>query len=44
MWAIRKAIQKLDTPEATELLMANLKRTRTNADFFRAFVQMANNG
>jgi transcription termination factor Rho len=44
MWAIRKAVHKLDTPEATELLMNNLKRTRTNADFFRAFLAMANNG
>ncbi len=44
MWAIRKAIHKLDTPEATELLMSNLKRTRANADFFRAFAAMAENG
>jgi transcription termination factor Rho len=44
MWAIRKAIAKLDTPEATELLMNNLKRTRSNADFFRAFAAMVENG
>ncbi len=44
MWAIRKAIHKLDTPEATELLMSNLKRTRANADFFRAFAALAENG
>jgi len=44
MWAIRKAIHKLDTPEATELLMSNLKRTRSNADFFRAFAAMVENG
>jgi transcription termination factor Rho len=44
MWMIRKAIHKLDTPEATELLMNNLKRTRSNADFFRAFAAMVENG
>lgn len=44
MWAIRKAVHKLDTQEATELLMNNLKRSRSNADFFRAFAAMAENG
>ncbi len=44
MWVIRKAVHKLETNEATELLMKNLKRTRSNADFFRGFAAMVENG
>ena len=44
MWVIRKAVHKLETNEATELLMKNLKKTRSNADFFRGFAAMVENG
>ena len=44
MWVIRKAVHKLETNEATELLMKNLKRTRSNADFFRGFAATIENG
>ncbi|MCY0879188.1 MAG: transcription termination factor Rho [Firmicutes bacterium] len=42
IWQVRKAIHNLGNQEATELLLQNLKRTRSNAEFFKLF--MANQG
>jgi transcription termination factor Rho len=44
IWAVRKAIHNLQNPEATELLLQNLKRTRSNAEFFKMFAASQNNG
>ncbi|CAB1128125.1 transcriptional terminator Rho [Candidatus Hydrogenisulfobacillus filiaventi] len=38
VWLIRKAVHNLGTQEATELLLQNLKRTRSNAEFFKLFM------
>ncbi len=38
VWLVRKAIHNLNTPEATELLLHNLKRTRSNTEFFKLFL------
>ncbi|PSR34284.1 MAG: transcription termination factor Rho [Sulfobacillus benefaciens] len=38
VWLVRKAVHNLNTPEATELLLHNLKRTRSNAEFFKLFL------
>ncbi len=38
IWQVRKAIHNLGNQEATELLLQNLKRTRSNAEFFKLFV------
>lgn len=42
VWTLRKAIHNLGSQEATELLLQNLKRTRSNTEFFKLF--MANQG
>lgn len=39
VWLVRKAIHNLGTQEATELLLQNLKRTRSNAEFFKLFAK-----
>lgn len=38
VWLVRKAVHNLNTPEATELLLHNLKRTRSNPEFFKLFL------
>ncbi|NMP21023.1 transcription termination factor Rho [Sulfobacillus harzensis] len=38
VWQVRKAIHNLGNQEATELLLQNLKRTRSNAEFFKLFM------
>lgn len=38
VWLVRKAVHNLNTPEATELLLHNLKRTRSNTEFFKLFL------
>jgi transcription termination factor Rho len=38
IWQVRKAIHNLGNQEATELLLQNLKRTRSNAEFFKLFM------
>lgn len=38
VWMVRKAIHNLGNQEATELLLQNLKRTRSNAEFFKLFL------
>ena len=38
VWGVRKAIHNLGNQEATELLLQNLKRTRSNAEFFKMFI------
>ena len=38
IWGVRKAIHNLGNQEATELLLQNLKRTRSNGEFFKMFV------
>ncbi len=38
VWGVRKAIHNLGNQEATELLLQNLKRTRSNGEFFKMFV------
>ncbi|MCL6561421.1 MAG: transcription termination factor Rho [Firmicutes bacterium] len=42
VWMVRRAIANLGNQEATELLLQNLKRTRSNAEFFKLF--LANQG
>ena len=44
IWAVRKAIHNLQNPEATELLLQNLKRTKSNAEFFQRFLASQSNG
>ena len=38
IWQVRKAIHNLGNQEATELLLQNLRRTRSNAEFFKLFM------
>ncbi|MDA8206270.1 MAG: transcription termination factor Rho [Thermaerobacter sp.] len=38
IWQVRKAIHNLGNQEATELLLQNLKRTRSNSEFFKLFM------
>lgn len=38
VWQVRKAIHNMGNQEATELLLQNLKRTRSNAEFFKLFM------
>ncbi len=38
VWQVRKAVHNLGNQEATELLLQNLKRTRSNAEFFKLFM------
>jgi transcription termination factor Rho len=38
IWGVRKAIHNLGNQEATELLLQNLKRTRSNGEFFKMFI------
>ena len=37
VWLLRKATHNLKDVEATELLLQNLRRTKSNAEFFRMF-------
>lgn len=38
IWGVRKAIHNMGNQEATELLLQNLKRTRSNGEFFKMFI------
>lgn len=38
IWQVRKAIHNLGNQEATELLLQNLRRTRSNTEFFKLFM------
>ncbi len=38
IWGVRKAIHNMGNQEATELLLQNLKRTRSNSEFFKMFI------
>lgn len=38
VWLVRKAIHNMGNQEATELLLQNLKRTRSNGEFFKLFM------
>lgn len=40
VWMVRKATHNLKDVEATELLLQNLRRTKSNAEFFRMFAAM----
>lgn len=44
VWMVRKATHNLKDTEATELLLQNLRRTKSNAEFFRMFAATQGGG
>ncbi len=44
VWMVRKATHNLKDIEATELLLQNLRRTKSNAEFFRMFAATQGGG